>query len=802
MNKDTDILLTAEAVRHTYRERNKVIIVGLTGRTGSGCTTLSKILATKKFADLNYHKYNSHNYKSIEERKKYIIQSFMNQEDRWIPFDVIDVSSLILNFVFLEGKDKLKDFLGNLSTEKKKNTREKFIINGSKNIAEELDSFDDIYSDVYKYSLGKDIKNENIDSLFEYYSRKIVSNKRRFQRFLEDYTCYSDQYTICGGHKHKPYDLYTYLMQVFGNNIRSSGNPFDDSFNPESYTKIAKHIKYVIDLILKKKKDNPVRICIDALRNPYEAFYLRDKYKAFYLISVNTEEKNRQAHLGNFKILERNNLDDMENSADNSRTESVFFHQNIQACTEIADIHLYNTEEKDTRYHITEQVVRYIALMLHPGLITPTAEERCMQLAYNAKLNSGCLSRQVGAVVTRDDYTVQGIGWNDVPKGQVSCLYRDVHDFCENRDPEMHSKHELENEKFIHAMNYIDEVVSASKILHNCKMCVPYCFKDVHEGITGQKNQVHTRALHAEENAFLQVAKYGGTQIKGGYLFTTASPCELCSKKAYQLGIKEIFYIDPYPGISQDHILTFGSNMYPKMTLFQGSIGEAYVSLYRPRIATKDEIELLTGVKIKEAAKCKPEADGVTYNDVEYLKSYLKLEFKGNRTDVEIHRSSEVKILNEKIRYFIKNFEWTESTFDSIRKDEAASDPDIDFEELAGDHPKSYKIKFDARKDNEKIVKYGVIIKAKDEKKMMEQEVAYYSFFKTKELELKLTAPDGIIKEAYKFIYADIEKKMLVSKEAFQDNEIAIIKDRIKEYTFKVENVNVHYYYAIEWEFE
>ena len=50
MNKDTDILLTAEAVRHTYRERNKVIIVGLTGRTGSGCTTLSKILATKKFA--------------------------------------------------------------------------------------------------------------------------------------------------------------------------------------------------------------------------------------------------------------------------------------------------------------------------------------------------------------------------------------------------------------------------------------------------------------------------------------------------------------------------------------------------------------------------------------------------------------------------------------------------------------------------------------------------------------------------------------------------------------------------------
>ena len=28
----------------------------------------------------------------------------------------------------------------------------------------------------------------------------------------------------------------------------------------------------------------------------------------------------------------------------------------------------------------------------------------------------------------------------------------------------------------------------------------------------------------------LQIAKYGGAKIQGGKLFTTASPCELCSK--------------------------------------------------------------------------------------------------------------------------------------------------------------------------------------------------------------------------------------------------------------------------------
>ncbi len=91
--------------------------------------------------------------------------------------------------------------------------------------------------------------------------------------------------------------------------------------------------------------------------------------------------------------------------------------------------------------------------------------------------------------------------------------------------------------------------------------CYAYCFKDIYNGITGKPNQVHTRALHAEENTFLQISKYGGAKMQGGKLFTTASPCELCAKKAYQLGIKEIYYIDPYPGISKSHILTFGKKV-------------------------------------------------------------------------------------------------------------------------------------------------------------------------------------------------------------------------------------------------
>ena len=90
----------------------------------------------------------------------------------------------------------------------------------------------------------------------------------------------------------------------------------------------------------------------------------------------------------------------------------------------------------------------------------------------------------------------------------------------------------------------------------------------------------------------------------GRKLFTTASCCELCSKKAYQLGITEIYYIDTYPGISRAHILESGVNR-PQMLLFKGAIGRAYVNLFTPFLPLKDEIEELTDVKVKKVIDLK-----------------------------------------------------------------------------------------------------------------------------------------------------------------------------------------------------
>lgn len=224
-------------------------------------------------------------------------------------------------------------------------------------------------------------------------------------------------------------------------------------------------------------------------------------------------------------------------------------------------------------------------------MITPSAEERCMQVAYTAKLNSGCLSRQVGAVVTKNNFSVKSVGWNDAPYGQVPCNLRSVDDLHTLKDQPAYSPFERTNEEF---RSKVKQKVIAFKFLENNGYNHSFCFKSEYNAIKNDKNQVHTRSLHAEENAFLQVSKDGGTGVEGGYLFTTASPCELCAKKAYQLGMTKIFYIDPYPGISIDHILGAGAQEHqPKMVLFKGAIGRAFHNLYTPIASYKDELNAL-----------------------------------------------------------------------------------------------------------------------------------------------------------------------------------------------------------------
>ncbi len=563
----TDI---SKALNLIFKKRREFIVIGLTGRTGSGCSTVSNILGNGDFEEILAPKPNVGCCEDNEERKYNIVYNYL--QVNWSKFINIKVSDIITSFIL---EKRFEEFAAYV--------KEKHIFNVTLNGTEFKLKYEDLYNELQKCPL----------------THKYWENPLCKELYFDKIPKFSLELRSILGSDNK--NDFTNLYQFIGNNIRKSGDAFEEQFNPEKIYQIAERVNKLIK-ILRHNEPKTAIVTIDALRNPFEVNFFKDRYSAFYLFAVSTEEKMRKNRL----IKNGLNKDDIE-QIDKEYTkklskEEQFYSLNIKTCLELADVHVYNPTEQGEDYkYLKKQLIRYIALIMHPGLISPTAIERCMQFAYNAKLNSGCLSRQVGAVITASDYSVKSVGWNSSPEGQVPCLLRNMKSLIEKSEKNF-SDYELYDPEFF---RYIKELYKDQLLGKEDKLqgrLFAYCFKDVQNAIESEKNQVHTRAMHAEENAFLQIAKNGGIGIKEGYLFTTASPCELCAKKAYQLGIKKIYYIDPYPGISNNHILSQG-NERPEMILFHGAIGRAYNQFYTPIMPYKDELEMLMGFKYKKEIK-------------------------------------------------------------------------------------------------------------------------------------------------------------------------------------------------------
>lgn len=387
--------------------------------------------------------------------------------------------------------------------------------------------------------------------------------------------------------------MYVRIYQAAGNSIRKVGEVKpgykDLLFNPEKVFHLPKTVNKIIKAI--RGVYDSAFIVIDAIRNPYEARFFKDRYSAFYLVSVNAPDDDRAEYLGQvrkFGVDEIMSIDKVESGKVGIKN-SDFVAQNVKKCIEMSDIHLFNPRNEFHNNNILKsQLAWYVSLMIHPGLVSPTSMERVMQIAYTAKTNSGCISRQVGAVVTDKNNSIKAVGWNDVPEGQVPCSLRSLDGLLKSFDDEIYSVYERTNPDFRARALEVRNSFASDDELKGRNLA--YCFKDMKNSIDNKANQVHTRSLHAEENAFLQISKYGGVGVAGGALYSTASPCELCAKKAFQLGINEIVFIDPYPGITTDHVLANGVGR-PALVQFRGAVGKGYYQLYEQALAYKDELE-------------------------------------------------------------------------------------------------------------------------------------------------------------------------------------------------------------------
>lgn len=632
-------------LKELYKHRTDFTIIGLTGRTGSGCTKIAELLSSDFDKIQKGLRENNDLIDPVFKRKYEICKNYLRYGSNWQKYDIIEYKKVLLIYIFKEiGVEKFKirqlllnNFKGSndednqqivITTLKKINSiirENRLLIGQIRNLTEfnkirtpnELMELNDIF-------FGKEF-NKLASKIFETLE-KVDYYKR---------TC---------------------LLHYVACNIRSSNNSIsDDKHNPNNIYVIAEIINTIIKArkkynSLDEKNVKSTKIVIDSLRNSLEIIFFKERYSAFYMVAtkdilnnsikrIDFRLKNKISNEDSRKNLVKKLIDlDETEYKTNDFSKGKFHSPDVENCIQKSDFHIFNLRKsqistftdqfeklndisknekqklKDTFLTREEQLMKLIALISQPGLITPSASERNMQIAFTAKLNSGCISRQVGAVITDNRFYLKSLGWNDVAKGHTPCNLRNVEDFLnDNLEDNVHysdfekgkttNLSEFKYKKtspfnFKNAITeYFKESFDKNKSELNGKNC-SFCFKTIHNYYEGESNQVHTRSLHAEENAMLQLTKFGGMGVEFGILFTTASPCELCSKKAYQLGIRFIYYIDPYPGIAVDQILSGGSNK-PILIPFSGAIGNSYHKLYEPYLSPKDEITMSLEIKDK-----------------------------------------------------------------------------------------------------------------------------------------------------------------------------------------------------------
>ncbi|MCG5509137.1 anti-phage dCTP deaminase [Ectothiorhodospira lacustris] len=583
-----------------FLERSKFIVIGLTGRTGSGCTTAASIMESSEpdipaMDDLRY-KCNAF-YDGLDSRRYEVLSCYA--KNNWKRFFAIKISDLISAYLLAMDIGDLASFVAACDPTG---------ISDAAQIEGVLSSV--AYGNKINVGRSKRVIQMVLDHESDFDPRYVA--KRSILRSLVSYRKFTNEFkaeldAMSPG-------LYVETYQAAGNSIRKLGRVSvgykSAKFDPGQIFHLPETINRIIK-ILRKSFDSAF-VVIDAIRNPYEARFFRERYSAFYLVSINAPDEDRSAYLRNVRKFDEASIKKIDEAESGSSAilDGDFVAQNVKRCIEMSDIHLFNPRnELDNSNILKSQIVWYVSLMIHPGLVPPTAMERVMQIAFTAKTNSGCISRQVGAVITDTDNSIKAVGWNDVPSGQIPCSLRSLDRLLHSFDPLVYSDYERNDKEFrSRAAEHRAALTSSKELLSGRNLS--YCFKDLKNSLDSKGNQVHTRSLHAEENAFLQLSKYGGKGILGGKLYTTASPCELCAKKAYQLGVKEIVYIDPYPGISRQHVISIGSKI-PELVQFRGAVGKGYHQLYEQTLPYKDELEYFDDGSLKRREKRKKVLDSI-----------------------------------------------------------------------------------------------------------------------------------------------------------------------------------------------
>ena len=232
---------------------------------------------------------------------------------------------------------------------------------------------------------------------------------------------------------------------------------------------------------------------VDSIRNPAEVAELR-KLNSFALIYVTAPPEIR------FERMRRRDREGDPNTfaaflaiEEKELKSDEASGQQLLETFKLADKRIVNDGNLQHLFDQVDRVLGEISAQFKPS--RPSWDEYFMNIAKVVATRSNCMKRHVAAIIVKDKRIIS-TGYNGTPRGVKNC-----------------------DEGGCPRCNNFSE---SGKNLEEC-----YC-------------------SHGEENAIVQAA-YHGISVKGGTLYTTYSPCILCSKMIINAGIKEVVYNAEYP---------------------------------------------------------------------------------------------------------------------------------------------------------------------------------------------------------------------------------------------------------------
>jgi len=230
---------------------------------------------------------------------------------------------------------------------------------------------------------------------------------------------------------------------------------------------------------------------IDSIRHPAEVKTLRSR-KGFVLFEIKAPAKER---FNRIKARQRENdpltlkeFNRIERIESKSRVRSD---QQLSRTLRLADHHIANAGSLDELHDAIAKLVMKVAKKKE----RPSWDDYFLGIARVVALRSNCVKRKVAAVIVKDKRIIS-TGYNGTPRGVPNC-----------------------NEG-------------------GCERCNSFTRSGV--GLTD------CLCSHGEENAITQAA-YHGVSIKGATIYTTFSPCLLCTKMIINSGLQEVVFNVQYP---------------------------------------------------------------------------------------------------------------------------------------------------------------------------------------------------------------------------------------------------------------